>query len=724
MRKRPLCVLCCCFILMTVLLTVSGLPVPWQKKMPSELSQMIIKGTEGRLYGQLYRIQKNSTGCTLYLKNSILVVRSNQYSLQNSTISYDKPINICVGNSVCALGKVSLPKKATNQGQFDAFAYYRIRHVDIQMKASQVTVTDHTVSWLPELARRLRENMAEQFDRALSERESGIMKTMLLGDKSDLDDEVRWLYQKNGISHILDFSGIHISLLGMGLYRLLRKVMGISKASALSCGFLLFYLLLTGFSVSAQRAVFMFWLRRGAECAGRTCDEPTALSLSALVVLCENPLYIFDSSFLLSFGAAFFLWVLKLLKVEKRTFSLYFWLCMLPFTACFYYEVSFVGILLNILILPPLGAILFLGLAGGVTGMTAPLAGKVLLYPVGLLLRLYTKLCQLMKYLPCGSLLVGRPPNWQLLLYGMGLSGLLYLQCKYKKGRWVALSRGVFGGMLVLLLILRLPSSLTVTMLDVGQGDCLVIQKGSSAVLVDGGSTTVSKAGQYRIVPFLRYRGIRKISSIILTHPDADHMNGLSEILKMSETGELSSRIEGITVPYWMRNSQAWEELRNIADQQNIPVTYAKKGDEFTFGLSAIYVLHPDTEDYEENANAGSLTFLLKTEGLSMLFTGDLEGEGETQICRENIRCDVLKVAHHGSAYSTSEELLKKARPSVALISSGAGNSYGHPHKETVERLKQAGSVLFNTMESGQITLEIKKEGILVHEYSGKDNFL
>ena len=170
MRKRPLCVLCCCFILMTVLLTVSGLPVPWQKKMPSELSQMIIKGTEGRLYGQLYRIQKNSTGCTLYLKNSILVVRSNQYSLQNSTISYDKPINICVGNSVCALGKVSLPKKATNQGQFDAFAYYRIRHVDIQMKASQVTVTDHTVSWLPELARRLRENMAEQFDRALSER--------------------------------------------------------------------------------------------------------------------------------------------------------------------------------------------------------------------------------------------------------------------------------------------------------------------------------------------------------------------------------------------------------------------------------------------------------------------------------------------------------------------------------------------------------------------------
>lgn len=720
MRKRPLCVLCCCFILVTVLLTVSGLPVPWQEKMPSELSQIIKNGTEGRLYGQLYRIQKNSTGCTLYLKNSILVVHSNQYSLQNSTISYNEPLNIDVGNSLCALGKVSLPQKAANQGQFDASAYYRIRHIDIQMKASQLTVTDHTVSWLPQLARKLRESMAAQYEQALPERESGIIKTMLLGDKSDLDDEVRWLYQKNGISHILAISGIHISLLGMGLYRLLRKGLGISKASALSCGFLLFYLLLTGFSVSAQRAVFMFWLHRGAECAGRTCDEPTALSLAALVVLCENPLYIFDSSFLLSFGAAFFLWLLKLLKVEKRTFSLYFWLCMLPFTACFYYEISFVGILLNILILPPLGAILFLGLAGGVTGMIAPMAGKVLLYPVGLLLRLYTGFCQLVNYIPYGSLLVGRPPNWQLLLYSMGLLWLLYLQRKYKKERRLALFRGVFGGMLVLLLILRLPSSLTVTMLDVGQGDCLVIQKGSSAVVVDGGSMTVSKPGQYRIVPYLRYKGIRKISSIILTHPDADHMNGLCEILQMSETGELSSQIEGITVPYWMRDSQAWEELRNMADQQSIPVIYAKRGDEFTFGLSAIHVLHPYTEDYGENTNAGSLTFLLKTKGLSMLFTGDLEGEGEKQVCRENIRCDVLKVAHHGSAYSTSEELLKKARPSVALISSGAGNSYGHPHKETVERLRQAGSTVFNTMESGQITLEIKKEGIFVHEYFKK----
>lgn len=715
MRKRPLCVLCCCFILMTVLLTVSGLPVPWQEQIPPELSHTTSDGTAGRLYGQLYRIQKKGAGCTLYIKNSILVVRSNRYSLNNSKITYDEQPDVCIGDSVCASGKISFPQKASNEGQFDAYAYCLVRHISVQMKAASLSVTQSSAAWLPELARRLRERMGEQFDRVLSETESGVLKTMLLGDKDGLEEDIRQLYQKSGISHILAISGIHISLLGTGLYRILRKRLKVYVASALAGGFLFFYLLLTGFPVSAQRAVFTFWLRRGAECAGRTYDAPTALSLAALVILCENPMYIFDSGFQLSFAAAVFLWLLQRLKLGKRSFALYFWLCMLPFTAYYYYEISFIGILLNPLILPPLGIVLFLGMAGGLAGMAVPGLGALLLYPAGCVLKLYTGLCRLAIKVPFGSLLVGRPPTWQLMLYGAGLLGLFMYRRKKKKGKSVIC--GLAGAALVLLMVLRFPAPLSVTMLDVGQGDCLVIQKGSSAILVDGGSTTVQKVGQYRIAPYLRYRGIREIRSIILTHPDKDHMNGLCELLQMTDTGELSSQIEQLMVPLWMKDNQEWENLRTLAKQQNIPVTYAKNGDSYRFGSAMLRILHPGTESYTENNNAGSLTFLLEQDSFTMLFTGDLEGDGEKQVCRENIRCDVLKVAHHGSAYSTSEELLKKTRPSVALISSGAGNAYGHPHKETVERLKQAGSTLFNTRESGQITLDIKKEGILIKEY-------
>lgn len=721
MRKRPLCVLCCCFILLIVLMTVSKMPVPWQEQIPSELSQMLQNGAEGRLYGQLYRIQKKGSGCTLYIKNSILVVHSNQYSLHNSKITYDETPAVCIGNSVCAAGKVSLPQEASNMGQFDAAAYCRVRHISVLMKASSVEVTENTTSWIPELARRLRESMGAQFDRVLSQTESGVLKTMLLGDKDGLEEDVRQLYQKNGISHILAISGIHISLLGMGLYSVLRKRLNIAAASVMSGAFLFYYLLLTGFPVSAQRAVFMFWLRRGAECAGRTYDEPTALSLAALVVLSENPLYLFDSGFLLSFGAAFFLWLLKRLQVDKRVFFLYFWLCMLPFTACFYYEISFVGIVLNLLILPPLGAILFLGVAGGLAGIVLPVLGVGLLFPVGILLKLYAQLCRLASYVPCGSLLVGRPSNWQLFLYGAGLFLFLLFQrtsgSKHKKKKGKILLRGMWTAVLILILVCRPPTTLSVTMLDVGQGDCLVIRQGSSAVLVDGGSTTVSKAGRYRIVPYLRYSGIRTISSIVLTHPDADHMNGLEEILEMANKGEISSKIEQITVPLWMEKNQDWERLKNLAEIQDTAIVYAKKGDVFTFASASIRILHPGTEAYGEKANAGSLTFLLKTENFSMLFTGDLEAEGENTVCQEDIRCDVLKAAHHGSANSTSPELLKKAKPSVALISCGEGNRYGHPHKETIERLRTSGCRILCTMDSGQITVRANRRGIKIEEY-------
>lgn len=208
MRKRPLCVLCCCFILLTILLTVSGLPVPWQEQIPSELSQTIKDGAEGCLYGQLYRIQEKSSGCTLYIKNSILVVHSNRYSLNNSKIIYDKVPKVRIGNSLCVFGKVSLLQKATNPGQFDAAAYEQVRHISVQMKAALVEVTDNSVDWLSEAARRLQASMGAQFDKGLTEQESGVLKTMLLGDKADLDAEIRQLYQKGGISHILAISGV------------------------------------------------------------------------------------------------------------------------------------------------------------------------------------------------------------------------------------------------------------------------------------------------------------------------------------------------------------------------------------------------------------------------------------------------------------------------------------------------------------------------------------
>lgn len=720
MQKRPLCVLCSCFILLTVLLTVAGISVPWQERLPRELSQTVRDGAAGRLYGQLYRIESKAAGCTLYIKNSILVIRSDRYSLNNSKISYSELPDVRIGDSLCAAGDVFLPDEATNPGQFDAAFYHRVRHISVQMRAASVSVTKRAVSWLPQLARQLRERMGAVMERSLPPEESGILKTMLLGDKEGLEEDVRQLYQKNGISHILAISGVHISLLGMGLYRLLRKRLPVSGASVLSGGFLFFYLLLTGFPVSAQRAVFMFWIRRGAEWSGRTYDEPTAISLAAMVILCENPLYICDSGFQLSFGAAMFLWLLKKVGVGKLLFSLDFWLCMLPLTAYYYYEISLTGIALNMLVLPSVGAVLFLGIAGSVAGMLLPWLGTVLLLPAGGILKLYTWLGRLTIRLPFASLLVGRPPLWSLLLYAVSLSALLIWQKakgkKTKKTVSLAVCIGA-GILLVASLVYRLPGPVTVTMLDVGQGDCLVIQKGSSAVLVDGGSTTVKHVGKYRIVPYLKYMGIRRISGIVLSHPDQDHMNGLQELLEMRESGEYFPDIGKLTVPSWMEENADWSALRDLFLRQNISVVYAEKGDVFRFGGAQMRILHPEGETAGENSNAGSLTFMLETGGFSMLFTGDLEGEGEKSVLKEEISCDVLKVAHHGSASATTAAFLQKAAPGLGLISCGANNRYGHPAPQTLKRLEESGALVLCTTESGAVRILPGENGFSVRTF-------
>ena len=501
----------------------------------------------------------------------------------------------------------------------------------------------------------------------------------------------------------------------------------ITPAAVIAAGFLFFYLILTDFPVSAQRAVCMFWLRLGAEVSGRTYDESTAIAAAALVILCQNPLYLMDSGFLLSFGAAVSVCLLKWANVRGKQFGIWLWLCMLPLTMLFCYEVSFCGLLLNLLVLTPLGAVLFLGLAGGLLGSVLPVLGTVLLTPVGVLLGLYARLCAWCVQLPFASRITGCPSWWQTGVYVAGLFFLLYCRKRNTDAKKKTAGRrkldkkcllyGVASVCLVVFLLWRPPAAPAVTMLDVGQGDGLVIRQGYSAVLVDGGSTTVSKVGRYRIVPYLKYMGIRRIERIFLTHPDADHMNGLEELLEMIQNRELDMAVGGLVVPDWLQNQTDGVRLLKQATQMQIPVTYAVRGQTYTLGKIRFHILHPGGKTYDTDSNAGSLTFRMQTDTFSMLFTGDLEGGGETEVCREQVESDVLKVAHHGSKHASSKEFLDRVKPKLALISSGKGNRYGHPAEETVQRLEDTGCFLYTTIDCGAVTVSGTKRGITVRTF-------
>ena len=261
--------------------------------------------------------------------------------------------------------------------------------------------------------------------------------------------------------------------------------------------------------------------------------------------------------------------------------------------------------------------------------------------------------------------------------------------------------------MAVILLTRRRGGGFTLTMLDVGQGDCICVNTGQGQVyLFDGGSSSRSQVGEYVLIPYLKYQGIHTIDGIFLSHGDQDHINAVRELL--SDSGGI--RLKTLYLPQIAGPlPQPLEELRLLAREAGCRVEYLSQGKGWQQGDFRLTCLWPG-EGYDGDDNAGSACYLLEEKDFRALLTGDVEGEGERELTAylETMGLpglDVLKVAHHGSRYSTSDAFLQAVTPRLALISAGRKNAYGHPHEETLERLEKVGCLPLQTADSGAITV-------------------
>lgn len=363
--------------------------------------------------------------------------------------------------------------------------------------------------------------------------------------------------------------------------------------------------------------------------------------------------------------------------------------------------------------------------------------GKFILSNAYWLLKIYEAICRVFQKLPGHMLIIGRPCWWQLLLYYLILSGilawLLYSfhkidEMEYQKVplqpeilRKKTKHLGKLLPAMCILLILPIPSAaFEITLLDVGQGDGIYIHTPKQQnILIDGGSTSEKQVGKYRILPFLKSRGIRQIDYMIATHADEDHINGLEELINMSGDGY---HIRQLLLPDVADKDQSgYVLLRKAAEQKHIPVRYLSTGSYFQSGGVSFVCLNPAAGNAFDSANAESITLSMQYQNFSCLFTGDLEGAGEEAL--QNIissastrqsyhipeHYTVLKVAHHGSKNSTCEQLLDWLKPECALISCGRKNRYGHPHKELLERLASSGADIRRTDESGALSVTFRK---------------
>lgn len=237
-------------------------------------------------------------------------------------------------------------------------------------------------------------------------------------------------------------------------------------------------------------------------------------------------------------------------------------------------------------------------------------------------------------------------------------------------------------------------SELTVHYLDIGQGDAALIQCGDAAMLIDAGNN--NKGTQ--VQAYLESQGIEQLDYVIGTHPDADHIGGLDVILYKFDCGT-------VIMPEFEKDTKTYEDVIQTMKQKNYKLTYPTLGESYSLGSASFTIVAPAGEDYGDNGNDYSVGILLEHGENRFLFTGDAEEDAEQDMLASglNLSADVFKAAHHGSSTANTEEFLEEVDPDYVVISCGEDNSYGHPHAEVLNRLRERGIEVFRTDEEGTI---------------------
>lgn len=720
--------------------------------------------------GTLDNVEAKANSSYLYLKNISVSISSHsaKYHLDNLLVIDTNHIsdNYLPGNKLICNGEISKLDTPTNEGQFNEKAYYKGKNIYYKFYASKTKIHSTDISYLKASLYQIRKRVFAVYQKTLSKKDAGIVSAMLLGEKSTLSYDIKELYQKNGISHILAISGLHISIICMILFQILSRI-AIPKPLPfiITTCFLILYGIMTGFGISVNRAILMMLIMLFGKEIGRSYDSITAMAFSAFIILLQKPYAIFSCGFLLSYSATlgivlilpFFKGIAygsiseqearirhnrrqikecsqkniisslkKLLLIGKAKLehsllsSSAIWISTFPILLYFYYEIPTYSILLNLLVLPLVSSIVIISFIGGIIGLLSLPLAKLILTAVHFILLFYEYICNIFEQFPYPTQVLGCPARLKILLYYIILcvaffllkKPILYSKSLKKSYRLFA----VFSIIAGCCLVIYKPSvnKLQITMIDVGQGDGIFIQTETGTnILIDGGSTDIKQVGKYRILPFLKYRGIRKIDYMIMTHADKDHISGQLEFFESKQTMGIKLGEYLIPKPAATCMDDNYRNMVEKAKKAGISTKYIKTGNIICSGKLSLLCLHPDENFISDSTNAYSTTLSLTYGNSTLLLTGDLEANGETALLEKINRSDtcfpkkydILKVAHHGSKNSSSEEYLKNIRPAISLISCGKNNRYGHPHKELLERLRTINSKIYITAECGAITL-------------------
>ncbi len=652
--------------------------------------------------------------------------------------------------SFCRInGTAFLFPSRENPGQFDVRRYYDDQGIYFGVSQAEIWTDEPSGFSFRRCIYRMSEAMRKTVRENASEQDADFLLYLTFSAYSDESAALKEKAAALSAIQLLSLSGFIISSIGMLLYRLLRKLSRNLTLCALApAGLMILYFSMLGSPVSMIRALTVFFLRIAAPALKRRFDTVSAAALSVLLLGIMRPAYLLLPG--MSFYLAVFLSQGIICPMVRRLFFrqkalpgilLSFFsmqACMLPVQILTRYSWSLYGTVLVWFLLPLRTASVILTFLGALIGnlFNGAANGFLQLYfKIPSALRaVYIWTIEAASGLPFASFNAGNVSAFKVVVYTVLLSAtplLLAVRFRILRQRHVQSEKRLpvrfqyfFPAVYVLILLLGMFSLRTVppgkeemiyTMLSVGQGDSGIVRTRDLTIGIDCGSSSGEDAGDIFMGASAFY-GVRKIDVLVLSHEDLDHTNGLQEILS-----DPALTVGEIWIPDSRTAEASFGPLIEMAAKAGVPVRKAGKGDRMTSGDTVLEVLAP-VHGADLSGNEQSLVIRITHGERSLVFTGDISAETEERIVFPEEKTDILKIAHHGSRFSSGESLIRRVSPRLAVVSYGKNNTYGHPADEALDRFTVYGIKVYGTGKSGAIEACLREDQIILRFYGTSDD--
>lgn len=710
---------------------------------------IIISNQEEREYKNRYKLKV------------LTVNHSDKYKSTQMYIEVKKYILLEYGDKVILQGEFRKGSEQRNTGGFDYQLYLKSIHIYGTLKVENCQkISSNNTNWIEKSINTIKVAVTKNMETVLEKEEAQIVKGLILGDTTDLEEEQKEKFQIANISHVLAVSGMHIIYIIIGIEIIFKKWLGKRHVKYVIIFGLIFYMALTGYTSSIVRAGIMGMMNMFAFLVYRKNDIWTSIAISLGIILIQNPYAItgvgLQLSYLGTVGIILFhknikqyLDNLKCIKDNIRikrskriskimenlkdmiSVTLSAQIMILPVMLYHFNMIGIYFVIANILVSIIIGPIMFLSIIFIFSTFIHLKFSQCISIFLSLGIKSLIQISNLSN-LPFSKIYVSTPSILCIFIYyivilvgnqiyviytGKNLNITqkrvknlialmkykLYEKKKktYKEYQKILKERNVKAFivrtykvifiMIFLIGIYQFPKNLEIHFIDVGQGDsCFIITPNHKTILIDGGGSTSNTfdVGKDTLIPYLLDKGYAKLDYVFISHFDQDHVGGVLSLLEELKIGQvfISKQVE---------ESENYKTFLKIVQEKNLKVQEAKMGDKITIGDVTFHILWPIEKQIEENQlNNNAMVMKIQYKSFSMLFTGDIEEVAEKKILSlysdnlDSLKATVLKVAHHGSKSSSTQEFLEAVNSKVAIIGVGENNMFGHPSNVVLERLQ------------------------------------